>query len=131
MHYIGKIKKEIYQHISDKEILSDDVIITDDRIQHIIERRGQDFYNKYKAVFPDIVSDPDYVFKDKMPNTAIASKIFEDENSSVNIVLRLIVEGENKEYKNSIITAIQESNKRFKQRIRNNDILYKRLDIKE
>lgn len=131
LHYVGKIDKEIYSCVTDNKILSEDVIITDNRIQHIIERRGQDFYDKYKNVFSEIISNPDYVFKDKMPNTAIAAKTFESENSSINIVLRLIVEGENETYKNSIITAIQESDKRFRQRLRNNDVLYKKLDIKE
>ena len=130
LHYIGKIDKRIYSCIT-KDIRTDEVIITDNRIQHIIERRGQEFYDKYKNVFSEIISDPDYVFKDKMPNTAIAAKTFESENSSINIVLRLIVEREDETYKNSIITAIKESDKRFRQRIRNNDVLYKKLDIKE
>ena len=130
LHYIGKIDKRIYSCIT-KDIRTDEVIITDNRIQHIIERRGQEFYDKYKNVFSEIISDPDYVFKDKMPNTAIAAKTFESENSSINIVLRLIVEGEDETYKNSIITAIKESDKRFRQRLRNNDVLYKKLDIKE
>ena len=130
LHYIGKIDKRIYSCIT-KDIRTDEVIITDNRIQHIIEHRGQEFYDKYKNVFSEIISDPDYVFKDKMPNTAIAAKTFESENSSINIVLRLIVEGEDETYKNSIITAIKESDKRFRQRLRNNDVLYKKLDIKE
>ena len=83
LHYIGKIDKRIYSCITE-DIRTDEVIITDNRIQHIIERRGQEFYDKYKNVFSEIISDPDYVFKDKMPNTAIAAKTFESENSSIN-----------------------------------------------
>ncbi len=131
VHYIGKIDREIYQSISENRILSDDVIITDNRIQHIIERRGQAFYEKYKTRFSDIISDPDYIFADKMINTAIVSKTFKEDGVSVNVVLRVIVEGENPNYKNSIITAIKENDKRFEQRLRNNKFLYKRLDNSE
>ena len=131
VHYIGKIDRKIYQSISENRILSDDVIITDNRIQHIIERRGQAFYEKYKTKFSDIISDPDYIFADKMINTAIVSKTFKEDGISVNVVLRVIVEGENPDYKNSIITAIKENDKRFEQRLRNNKFLYKRLDNSE
>lgn len=131
VHYIGKIDREIYKCVSENRILSDDVIITDNRIQHIIERRGQAFYEKYKTKFSNIISDPDYIFADKMINTAIVSKTFKEDGISVNIVLRVIVEGENPDYKNSIITAIKENDKRFEQRLRNNNFLYKRLDNSE
>lgn len=130
MHYIGKIDKNIYKRVTNNKILTDEVIITDSRIQHIIERRGQEFYDKYNGYFEEIVVNPDYVFKDKNDNTAIACKTFKTEQSSVNIVLRLAVEGDNADYKNSIITAIKESNKRFEQRLRNNEILYKSIDKK-
>lgn len=126
VHYIGKIDRNIYQRAATGKVLSDDVVITDNRIQHIIERRGQEFYDKYKNVFAEIISDPDYIFKDKMLNTAIAAKTFIEDDMSINIVVRLIVEGENISYKNSIITAIKESDKRFKQRLRNNTLLYRK-----
>lgn len=130
VHYIGKIDKNIYSRVTDKKILTDDVVITNNRIEHIIERRGQKFYDKYNSRFSEIISNPDYIFKDKMKNTAIVCKKYTADEVSINIVLRLIVEGENENYKNSIITAIGESNKRFEQRLRNNKILYKNIDKK-
>ncbi len=130
VHYIGKIDRNIYKCVTDKKILTDDVVITNNRIEHIIERRGQKFYDKYNGIFSEIISNPDYIFKDKMENTAIVCKQCTADEVSINIVLRLIVEGENENYKNSIITAIGESNKRFEQRLRNNKILYKNIDKK-
>ena len=41
VHYIGKIDKDIFQSVVDGKIITDEVIITDNRIEHIIERRGQ------------------------------------------------------------------------------------------
>lgn len=43
MHTIGKIDRNIYKCVTE-DIVTDEVIITDERIAHIIQRRGQDFY---------------------------------------------------------------------------------------
>ena len=131
VHSIGKIDKSIYQKVTENKIITDDVIITSDRIQHIIDRRGQKFYDEYNQYFAEIVSNPDYIFKDKAENTAIAVKTFSNCDTAVNLVVRLMVEGENKNYKNSIITAIRENKKRFNQRLRNNEPIYSRFDKNE
>lgn len=125
VHSIGKIDIDKYKSVSDKSIITDEVIITDNRKNHIIERRGQEFYEEYSKYFSDIIANPDYIFKDNKPNTAIVSKTFLYNDSYINLVLRLAVEGENPNYKNSIITAIKENNKRFAQRLRNNKPIYK------
>ena len=131
MQEIGKIDISKYQPITKNKIITDQVILTDNRKKHIIERRGQEFYDKYSSLFADVVADPDYIFKDKNENTALAAKIINIDGSSVNIVLRLVVEGENPNYKNAIITAVCENNKRFSQRLRNTPPVYKRLDKTE
>lgn len=130
VHKVGIIDLNKYKSVTNKEIITDEVIITDNRINHIIERRGQEFYDEYSRYFADIVSNPDYIFKDSKADTAIASKTFLHNGSSVNLVIRLAVEGDNSNYKNSIITAIKENNKRFAQRLRNNKPVYE-LDKNE
>ena len=125
VHKIGKIDISKFKIISNK-ILTDEVIITNDRINHIIKRRGEEFYNLYSSFFPDIVRDPDYIFPDKNPNTAIISKRLRSDDKTINIVLRIVVEGDNPSYKNSIITAIGENEKRFQQRLRNNKTIFEK-----
>ena len=119
MHIVGKINREIYKCITD-DIVTDEVIITDERIQHIIDRRGKEFYEKYGDKFISILQEPDFILKDK-ENTALVCKEFEINKKYVNLVLRLVVSTDNPEYKNSIITAVGESMKRFEQRLRNNE----------
>ena len=131
VHYIGKINKSIYQSIFKNKIISDDVIITENRIQHIIDRRGKEFYENYSKYFPEIIENPEYIFKDKTENTVIASKTFVQDGSNINLIVRIIVEGEDEKFKNSIITAIKENDKRFKQRLRNNTPVYKNIDKSE
>lgn len=128
---IGKINIQKYQGITDKKILTDEVVLTDNRKQHIIERRGQAFYDEYSSEFSKILEDPDYIFKDKKADTALVSKSFDLNGENVNIVLRLAVEGDNPDYKNSIITAVKEGQKRFAQRLRNSAPLYKKIDNNE
>jgi uncharacterized protein YigE (DUF2233 family) len=124
VHIIGKINRNIYKCITD-DIRTEDVIITDERIAHIIERRGQKFYDTYCNCFADIIRDPDYIFLDKI-NTALVCKQIYQDDKFVNLALRIAVSTDNPEYKNSIITAVGENEKRFRQRLRNKEPLYKK-----
>ena len=96
-----------------------------ERVQHIIERRGQEFYDKYCDKFIEVIVDPDYIFGENA-NTALVCKEYTEDNKYINIVLRLVLSSDNPDYKNSIITAVGESDKRFQQRLRNNTPLYKK-----
>lgn len=122
---VGKIDIEKYRCITE-DITSDEVIITPERIQHIRERRGAEFLEKYEQYFPLILSDPDYIFPDDRPNTAIVCKVIGEGEEAINLILRLVVKEDDPNYKNSILTAIRENKKRFAQRLRNNTPLYKR-----
>ena len=64
-------------------------------------------------------------FREKREHTALVCKRIVEDEKYVNLVLRIAIETDNPEYKNSIITAIGESEKRFAQRLRNNTALYK------
>ena len=126
MEQIAYIDTQKYAGVSGK-IRTGTVVLTDHQKQHIIRRRGQDFFDKYGGFFREVAEDPDYVFKDKAhDNTAIASKTISLDGGHVNLVIRLAVEGDEKGLENSIITAIAENDKRYRQRLRNNVPLYRR-----
>ena len=57
VHTIGKINRDIYKCVTE-DIVTDEVIITDERIAHIIQRRGQDFYKKFGQYFGEILGNP-------------------------------------------------------------------------
>ena len=63
MQYIGKIDIENFSGISDKEILTDKVILTEKQREHIFQRH-QEVLQKYEKYFTDIVEKPDYILKD-------------------------------------------------------------------
>ena len=135
VHYICEIDLEKYEKAATKPIITNEVVLTDNQADHIIKQRGQDFFDKFSGRFGEVVSDPDYVMKDKDKtriNTAVAAKAFYEEGKVVNVVVSLAVEGDNPSHKNSIITAIGQSEKRFKQTLRNNPPVYiKALDKNE
>lgn len=126
MQTVGHIDIEIYRCIS-SHIVTDEVILTNERAQHIQQRRENGFLTKYEKYFPQVLADPDYIFPDDRPNTALVCKTIEAEGASINLVLRLAVEGDDPSYKNSILTAIRESKKRFSQRLRNHSPIFKKI----
>lgn len=128
MQTVGRIDIEKYRCITE-DIATDEVIITDERIQHILKRRGEDFWEKYGQYFSLILSDPDYIFPDDRLNTAVVCKVIGEGEDAINLILRLVVKEDNPTYKNSILTAIRENKKRFAQRLRNNTPLYKKIDF--
>lgn len=123
---IAKLDVQRYSCVAE-HIRSSDVILTEKQKEHIIERRGKEFYDKYSPYFKEIIENPDYIFKDKkFENTAIASKTISLNSKNISVVVRIAVEGDEPWRKSSVITVMCENEKRYKQRVRNNIILYKR-----
>lgn len=125
MQTVGYIDRDKFRPIAE-DITTDEVILTDERVQHIAARRGADFLEKYRKYFPLVLSEPDYIFPDDRVNTAIVCKVVGEGKEAVNLVLRLAVEGEDPAFKNSILTAIREGDRRFAQRLRNNVPIYRK-----
>ena len=122
---IAKLDVQRYSCVAE-HIRSSDVILTEKQKEHIIERRGKEFYDKYSPYFKEIIENPDYIFKDKkFENTAIASKTISLNSKNISVVVRIAVEGDEPWRKSSGITVMCENEKRYKQRVRNNIILYK------
>lgn len=125
MHYVGKINKDIYSCVA-KDIVTDEVIITDERIQHIKERHPNDF-ERYSEYIRLAVEKPDYIIeanknKDK---SALILKSFVEDNKQFKSVLRLATSTDDIKYKNSVITFMKIDEKEWKRLINNKKTLYK------
>ena len=123
MHIVGKIDVNIYKCITE-DIQTDEVIITDERIQHIKDRHPND-YERYYFYMSEIVSKPDFIIETNKPNTALILKSFNDGNEPFKTILRLVTSTDNKNFKNSIITFMKINNKEWDRLLRNKKILYK------
>ncbi len=123
VHYIGKINVEMYKCVS-KDIVSDEVIITENQIAHIKERHPN-AYEHYSDHFSEIVAKPDYILEANKPNSALILKQFPSENGYTKTVLRLHTSLDNPEYKNSIITFVEINEREWNRLIKNKKVLYK------
>lgn len=126
MHDVGNINKDMFAEIS-TDVTTNEVIITDDRIEH--SNLHNNAYEKYGDLIPDVLANPDVVYQDKRPYTAIMLKQIQDNGKTAQLVLRLHVSSDNPEYKNSIISFWDISDKRRQSYERNKKIIYKNSEV--
>ncbi len=123
MYLVGKIDIKIYNCIT-KDITTDEVIITDERIQHIKEHHPNN-YEQYYSYMRSIIENPEYIIEANKPNTALILKSFSNGNETFKTVLRLITSSDNSKFKNSIITFMKINEKEWNRLLKNKKILYK------
>lgn len=124
VHRVGKINREIYKCITE-DIVTDEVVITDEQIAHIKDRHPND-YERFSQYFGQIVAEPDYIIKANKPDTAVILKEILEGNERFQTVLRLCTSKEPEGYKNSIITFLKIDEKRWNRYLRTKEILYKK-----
>lgn len=126
MYLVGKIDIEIYNCIT-KDITTDEVIITDERIQHIKEHHPNN-YEQYYSYMRSIIENPEYIIEANKPNTALILKSFSNGNETFKTVLRLITSSDNSKFKNSIITFMKINEKEWNRLLKNKKIVEKQED---
>ena len=124
MHFIGNLDREIYKCVTE-DIATDEVIITNRQIEHIKERHPNDF-ELFSDYIQEIIADPDYILEANMPNTAFVLKSFNIKNENFQLILRIKTSEDPNEYKNSIITFLKVSDKKWSKYLRNKVILYRK-----
>ena len=77
MYSIGKINQKIYKCITE-DIITEEVIITDNQIQHIKDRHPE-AYNKVLKNIREAISTPDYIIRDKHAYTGLIIKRIQTE----------------------------------------------------
>ena len=124
MYTIGKIDRKIYKCITE-DIMTDEVIITDNQIQHIKDKHPE-VYDKVLSNIEEAIRIPDYIIKDKHEYTGLVVKRIETESGVLQVVLRLCTSEDELGYKNSIISCWNLSERRLQNYLRNKEILYRR-----
>ena len=124
MNFICKIDRELYR-VVDQDLVTDDVIITEQQILHIEDSHPVD-YDRLSSHIPLILQEPDYILRGNRPHTALVLKEIVTPELTAEVVLRLKVSDDPEDYKNSIITMWNISQKRFRRLLRQSDILYKK-----
>lgn len=121
VHSLGKLNLKIYDCIT-KDFVTDDVIITEEQLLHIRERHPEAYQDTLHYV-EDILKDPDYIFRDKRPNTGLVVKRITEEQRNSLLVIKIVTSKDKRGYKNSVITGWKITEKRLNNYIRNKDIM--------
>lgn len=106
------------------KLKTDEIIITNERIDHIKNRHPEDFllFEKYGV---QTVENPDTIIKDcKNKSTVFMVKKLPDNN--LNVVARLVVDDDNENLKNSVMTFYRIRNRNLEKLANKNKILYKK-----
>ena len=106
------------------KLKTDEIIITNERIDHIKKRHPEDFllFEKYGV---QTVENPDTIIKDcKNKGTVFMVKKLPDTNLSV--VARLVVDDDNENFKNSVMTFYRIRNRNLEKLANKNKTLYKK-----
>lgn len=117
---LGKIDLSLLKDEFGK-IQTDEIIITEERINHIKMRHPEDYnlFNIYGAI---CVKDPDYIIKDgKHDGTIFMVKKLEDTN--LNVVVRIALETDEKGIMNSVMTFYRIRERNLIKLIRKNSSL--------
>ena len=126
---IGRLNISLFNKIG-KHLITDEVIFTYERLNHVEAKRLQ-LFKEVKNILPDILYDPDYIYKDSnnRDNTLVLIKSL-DKKLNLNVVLKIAIQNDEKHTKNSIITMIKIGNKTFNKIKRNKkeNLLFKKLD---
>ena len=104
-------------------LITNEVIITEERIQHIQERHPGDF-ERYVSYLKQIIEDPDYILEANKPNTAVLLKEFEQQEERFKMILRIRVESDPVGYKNSVLSFWYIGETTWRKTLKHKKILY-------
>lgn len=122
--FIGRIDLKIYSVVF-PQITTDEVILTPKQSLHM-QIRHPDCWEEVKENLSRALAQPDYILRDASFATAVVLKKIWVQGRAYRVILRLATPSDPAEYKNSIITAFEISEKKWNKYLRNKQILYKR-----
>lgn len=120
--YLGRLDTKILEAEFGK-LGTDELIVTGERIEHIKKRHPEDYelfevYGSLAAIKPDII-----LKDEKNENTVFLIKRLD--NTNLNVVARVILERENSDLKNSVMTFYRIRSRNLLKLMEKNKILYK------
>lgn len=121
--HLGKIDTSVLEPAFGK-ILTDDVIVTSERIEHIKAHHPQD-YELFEMYGKECISNPDVIVQD-IDKTGTIFMVKNLSNTNLNVIIRLVLEHEDSKLKNSVMTFWRIRDRNLKKMIEKNSLLYKR-----
>ena len=122
MIFVGRIDRDMLDRIF-PSATTDEVVITEERIEHI-KTRHPGVYERYQSYMRSIVENPAYILEDNRPNTIALLGIFTEAEKQFMLIVRLHTAKDPEEHRNSVITFMRLSQKRYKEYLTNKKVLY-------
>ena len=120
---LGKIDTQPLEQEFGK-LKTDEIIVTNERLDHIKTRHPED-YSLFEKYGVSTVESPDLIISDlKNDNTVFMVKSLDETN--LNVVAKLILDTEETDYKNSVMTFYRIRNKNLVKLEKKNKTLYKK-----
>ncbi len=120
---LGKINTQPME-LEFGKIQTDDIIITNERVEHIKANHPQD-YQLFEKYGTKVLQEPDVIIKD-CKNTGTVFMVKRIEKTNLNVIVRVVLESENGKLKNSVMTFYRIRDKNLFKLEKNNKILYKK-----
>lgn len=126
MQYIGKLNLEYIGEYGEKAI-TDEVILTDERLNEHILIRHPDEYRELKPFLKNIIEKPDLILSDnRNEDTIILLKRINEIKKNGRVVVKIAIAEDKGHPKNSILTLMKLNERTWKQTIKNRgNIIYK------
>ncbi|MDO4554936.1 MAG: PBECR2 nuclease fold domain-containing protein [Lachnospiraceae bacterium] len=120
---LGKINMSILE-IEFGKIQTDDIIVTNERINHIKNHHPEDF-ELFLRYGESCVQNPDLIIRDiKNMGTVFMVKKLKDTN--LNVVVRVVLKTDDSKLSNSVMTFYRIRERNLKKLIEKNTLLYKK-----
>ena len=117
---LGNIKEDIIVKEFGK-IQTDEIIVTEERENHIKERHPEDF-ELFKKYGDEAVTDPDYIIRDGKHEGTVFM-VMKLPNTNLNVVVRIALESDGSGLKNSVMTFYRIRERNLKKLIEKNTAL--------
>lgn len=120
---VGKINIATYRCVS-AEIVTDEVVMTEERIEHIRKRHPND-YERFCTYIPRMIAEPDYIVQANKANTAVILKEIQENGEKFKLILRIKMQHDPADYRNSVLSFWRIGDTTWRKTLKNKKILYK------
>ena len=120
---VGKINIATYRCVS-VEIVTDEVVMTEERIEHIRKQHPND-YERFCTYIPRMIAEPDYIVQANKANTAVILKEIKENGEKFKLILRIKMQHDPADYRNSVLSFWHIGDTTWRKTLKNKKILYK------
>ncbi|MGN0432460.1 MAG: PBECR2 nuclease fold domain-containing protein [Lachnospiraceae bacterium] len=106
-----------------EQIQTDEVIITQERLEHIKSRHPEDF-DYFLMYGKESIESPDIILKDEK-NTATVFMIKRLPETNLNVIVRVALDTDKDGLKNSVMTFYRLRNRNLEKMMKRHELLYK------